>query len=160
MSEVPIVSSRKKFHKAGDISKSDRIKIVNLTDPRPANNKSISNDKLLNIVNGKHVVILVHGYNNSFDEVCDAYLRITNQLNTNAVPHDKVIGYIWPGGTRKLSYLGAKRRARQLSRRISDLLNSLIGSASSVDIIAHSMGCFLSLETMKKSNRAKLEIFI
>lgn len=156
MSVIPIVSSRMKFYKAGVISKSEKTRLVNLSDPRPSNNKLISNGKLLNIVNGKHVVVLVHGYNNTFNEICDAYLRVTNQLNTNTVPHDEVIGYVWPGGNKKLGYLGAKQRARQLSRRISKLLNSLIGSASSVDIVAHSMGCFLFLESMKKSNKAKI----
>lgn len=156
MSVVPIVSSRRKFYNAGEISKGDKIRLVNLADPRRRNNKLISNENLLRMINEKHVVILVHGYNNTFNEVCDAYLRITNQLNTSSVPHDQVIGYLWPGGDRKISYWTAKKRAQQLSGRIASLLSKLSNNASSVDIVAHSMGCFLSLATMKKSNLVKI----
>lgn len=156
MSEIPVVSSRKKFYRTGAISRQDKTKIVNLSDPRPSNNREISNENLLNLVRGKRVIILVHGYNNTFSEVCDAYLRLTNQLKANSVPHDQVIGYIWPGGDKKLSYFAAKKRARKLAPRISDLLESLSDQVQSIDIIAHSMGCFLSLSTLKKAKGVKL----
>ncbi len=156
MTVVPIVSSRRRFYNPGEISKQDKIRLVNLDDPRPRNNKLISIEDLADKVRGKHVVVLVHGYNNPFKKVCDAYLRISNQLSNNSVPHDQKIGYIWPGGDKKLSYRAAKKRAKQLSKRVSAFLNSLTDIASSVDIVAHSMGCFLSLLGMKQSNRIRI----
>ncbi|MCK5784946.1 MAG: alpha/beta hydrolase [Candidatus Sabulitectum sp.] len=149
MSLIPIVSSRKRFYKAGEISKDDRVKLVNLVDPRRSANKAILMDKFTEEIKGKHVVILVHGYNNTFEKICDAYLRVSSQLITNKVPHDTVVGYIWPGGTKKLNYWPAKRRAGQLSKRLGKLLTSISSSASQVDIIAHSLGCFITLNAMK-----------
>ncbi|MCK5132918.1 MAG: alpha/beta hydrolase [Candidatus Sabulitectum sp.] len=146
---IPIVSSRKRFYKAGEISKRDKVKLVNLADPRRSINKAASMQDFIDGIRDKHVVILVHGYNNTFEKICDAYLRVTSQLVTNEVPHDTAVGYIWPGGTKKLNYWPAKRRARQLSKRMGKLLAGISASASQVDIIAHSLGCFLTLGAMK-----------
>ncbi|MEJ2680815.1 MAG: alpha/beta hydrolase [Gammaproteobacteria bacterium] len=150
MSVIPVVSSRKHFYKAGKISKRDRIRLVDLSDPRPANSLPVQSDLLLDQVRDKHVVVLVHGYNCTFSNVCDAYLRIIDQLREKQIPFDEVVGYVWPGGDRAISYWTARNRAKQLSVRIKDMLDTLALSASAIDIVAHSMGCFLSLATLSK----------
>lgn len=160
MSLIPIVSSRKRFYKAGEISKRDKVKLVNLVDPRRSANKAISMSDFEQGIKGKHVVILVHGYNNTFEKICDAYLRVNSQLITNKVPHHTVVGYIWPGGTKKLNYWPAKKRARQLSKRLGRLLTGISESASRVDIIAHSLGCFLTLNAMKSTTSSVRNIYL
>ncbi|MCD6589078.1 MAG: alpha/beta hydrolase [Candidatus Fermentibacteraceae bacterium] len=150
MSVIPIISSRKRFYKAGEISRSHRVKLVNLADPRRSANTAISMSTLSTLLENKHVILLIHGYNNTFEKICDAYLRITDQLVTNQIPHDQTVGYVWPGGTKKLSYWPAKKRARQLSKKLGELIADISLSASRVDIIAHSLGCFLTLKALQK----------
>ncbi len=156
MSLIPVISSRKGFYKAGEISRLDRIKLVNLVDPRPANNYFMSNQTFKEKIKNKHVVLLIHGYNNTFQRVCDAYLRITNQLRTNEVPFDVVVGYVWPGGSEKLYYWSAKKRAIQLSSRIGKLIREISEDAEQVDIIAHSLGCFLTLKALQTAHNSQI----
>lgn len=156
LSLIPIISSRKRFYKAGEVSNRDKVKLVNLVDPRRSTNKPVSMSSFTDDIRDKHVVVLVHGYNNTFEKICDAYLRISSQLITNQVPHDTVVGYIWPGGTKKLNYWPAKRRARQLSKRMGKLLATISTSASTVDIIAHSLGCFLTLKALQITGTARI----
>lgn len=156
MSLIPVISSRKGFYKAGKISRIDRIKVINLVDPRPANNSTMSNQTFKSKIKNKHVVLLIHGYNNTFQRVCDAYLRITNQLITNKVPFDIVVGYVWPGGSEKLYYWSAKKRAMQLSSRIGKLIKEISKEAKQVDIIAHSLGCFLTLKALQTTHQSEI----
>ena len=147
-----MVSSRKDFFRAGHISLCDKIRLVSLQDPKPRNSAAISGDALLQTVKGKHVVVLVHGYNSSFANTCEAYQRIIDLWRQHQLPHDEVVGYLWPGGAKKVSYWSAKRRARQLSQRIKAWLEVLSQQAAVVDIVAHSLGCFLLLSTLKKTS--------
>ncbi len=160
MSLIPIISSRKRFYRPGEIAKQDKVKMVNLVDPRRSANKAISMKNFEDSIRGKHVVILIHGYNNTFEKICDAYLRVTSQMVINKVPHDMVIGLIWPGGNKKLYYWSAKRRAAQLSKRIGKLLTNISKSASQVDIIAHSLGCFLTLNALKTTTASMRNIYL
>ena len=151
MSKIPIISSRKNFFKRGVISNKDKARMVNLADPRPTNCKIISISDISNLSKDKEIYILMHGYNNSFTELADAYLKISNLLQSSGVNYGQLIGYVWPGGYMgMLSYLAAKRSAKQLSERMAGFIDEIGGSASKVNIVAHSLGCFLALLAMKK----------
>jgi esterase/lipase superfamily enzyme len=146
---VPVVSSRRKYYNAGEVSRADRVRLVNLADPRRANNKAVSMKSFIGSIGGRRVVLVIHGYNNTFEEICDAYLRISYQLDTCGFDYDSMVGYVWPGGTKKLSYWPARKRARQVSKRLGRLIKKMSASAVQVDIVAHSLGCFLLLKALQ-----------
>lgn len=147
-----IISSRKNFTEAGKISRTLVIRNVDLLDPRPANRLLVENKDLLEKVTGKKVAILVHGFNNAFEALCRTYYEIENRLMSFKIPYDEIIGYAWPGGETVLSYFAAKKRANELKKMEGNIFIEILKKAEHVDIIAHSLGCYLVLEFIKKAN--------
>ncbi|GAA5191157.1 alpha/beta hydrolase [Ferrimonas gelatinilytica] len=159
MSVIPMISSRQGFYQPSWQSKMDRIRAVDLIDSRPTHTLLMSRETLARQIQGKHLVLLIHGYNNSYRRVCAAYQRIIDLMAQANVEHDAVVGYLWPGGDKELGYWSARSRARRISRRMGDQLAFLTAHAARVDIMAHSMGCYLALRGLQKarlSDPAKL----
>lgn len=147
-----IISSRHKFFQASKIGKQIRIKDVDLLDPRYQNCKDVDEKDLISRVTGKKIAILIHGYNNRFPGLCNTYHQIETQLKKYNLSYGTVIGFAWPGGKNIFSFWRAKKRANQLKDMQADLIYKITNSADSVDVIAHSLGCYLLLQFMKKSN--------
>jgi len=100
-------------------------------------------------VQRKHVVLLVHGYNSSLRDVCSAYNRIMGLFHEADLPGECFVGYAWPGGDKFFHYWSVRRRVRQVSSRLAELLGILSLRAASVDIVAHSLGCLVTLRAMQ-----------
>lgn len=160
MSKMYMVSSNYNFFYPDRISRTDQIREVDLIDPRPATTKRVSATYLADKMQNKKVLIVVHGYRNSYEDTCHAYNRIKQKVDSDIGKYDEVIGYMWPGGTKKLSYFSAKRRAKQLRQRIADLLDGLLNETSQVDIMAHSLGCYMSLSALKRTRNKVNNIFL
>ncbi len=155
MSVIPMISSRQGFFQPNWHSRADRIRIVDLIDSRPTRTHPMSPTTLARQIRGKHLVLLVHGYNNGYKSVCAAYQRIIDGMSQAELPHDAVVGYLWPGGDKELGYWSARRRARHLAERMGAQLAFLCAHAARVDIMAHSMGCYLALRGLQKARLAE-----
>lgn len=107
-------------------------------------------------VAGKKVLIIVHGYNNEFDDIIRAYDLIEGHTAKQMKgKYDIVIGYTWPGGDSKFDYGAAKRRAGVLAPRFAENLRQLHSSKTrpkSIDIMTHSMGSRLALKALGTLN--------
>lgn len=116
--------------------------------------RDINTDELLNTLKNKSICILVHGYNNEYYEVCDAYEIIENQIN-NILPdqYQYIIGYCWPGGNNTLEWYDAKSRSNSVARKFRQILETLRSHVSSVDIISHSLGARVTLKALKESSQ-------
>ena len=146
-----IISSRHSFTQVQKSNRKLEAKEINLVDNRPANWTHLDHEQLVRSLAKKRVCLLVHGINNTFKDICSSYLIIETQLNSHKIKYDHIIGFIWPGGNSIVSFFGAKKRARELAKQNGTLLQSIFKSAASVDLIAHSLGAYLTLETIKKS---------
>ena len=149
MAVIPVVSSRKNFYEAGKLSGRDSIKLVNLSDPRPAGFTGINSDDVADMVRGKHVVLLVHGYNSSFSKVCAAYERIIGYYKEFSLPGQVFLGYLWPGGNKFFHYWTVRRKTKQVSLRLVPLLDLVEKNARRVDTVAHSLGCLITMKAMQ-----------
>ncbi len=96
----------------------------------------------------KKVVLLVHGFNSSFNAALHRYHQINKQINVLDL-YDTVIGYLWPGYESGLEYFAAKKNAEKLAERMRLHLIALSSSAATVDVIAHSMGNRLLLNALE-----------
>jgi len=98
---------------------------------------------------GKHrVLIFVHGYNNRFGDAVFRAAQLFHDSGANATP----ILFTWPSRGSVFAY-GYDRESANLSRdALEQLLDMLIGDPAvrEVDILAHSMGNFLVLETLRQ----------
>ncbi|MBF0165123.1 MAG: alpha/beta hydrolase [Magnetococcales bacterium] len=103
------------------------------------------------IQKGDKVLVLVHGYNNDFQEVMSAYDLLENKFNTICPGrYDRIIGFIWPGGDHKLEYFSARRRCPESSLAFEELITSLKALNCSVGVSAHSMGCRVILGALDR----------
>ena len=104
------------------------------------------------VIQGKTVLLLVHGYNNEQEEVHDAYEVIEQNITANlGQQYDVIIGYSWPGGNTALDWYSAKRRANAVARRFRFLLQNLSQSAQGVDVMSHSLGARVVLKGLKQA---------
>lgn len=144
-----MVSSRHDFWSPTDFSATDDIRDVVLDNPDPATDKPMTEEEFLQAVEKKNVLVLVHGYNNTEDDVNLAYARIETAV-TKHVPgkFDIVVGYTWPGGAIGISYPIARARANGAGPRLAPWLQKIARKAKSLDVMCHSLGARVVLKAL------------
>ena len=98
--------------------------------------------------NKHRVLIFVHGYNNRFSDAVFRAAQIVHDFDAEVTP----ILFTWPSRGNLFSY-GYDRESASLSRdALEQLLDMLVRDPAvhEVDILAHSMGNFLVLETLRQ----------
>jgi len=97
----------------------------------------------------KHrVLIFVHGFNNRFGDAVFRFAQFVHDSDVKVTP----ILFTWPSRGNLFAY-GYDRESASLSRdAFEQLLNMLVRDPAigKVDILAHSMGNFLVLETLRQ----------
>jgi esterase/lipase superfamily enzyme len=94
------------------------------------------------------VLVFVHGFNNGFDDAVFRFAQIVHDSGTTAVP----ILFTWPSAGQLLSY-GYDRDSATYSRdALEKMLDYLVKdpSVTEVSVLAHSMGNWLTLETLRQ----------
>ena len=94
------------------------------------------------------VLIFVHGYNNRFGDAVFRFAQLVHDSDAKVTP----ILFTWPSRGSVFAY-GYDRESASLSRdAFEQMLNMLARDPAieSVDILAHSMGNFLVLETLRQ----------
>jgi esterase/lipase superfamily enzyme len=97
---------------------------------------------------GGHVLLFVHGYNNRFDTAIFRFAQIAHDSRTKAAP----LLFTWPSRGRLLAYNYDKESANYSRDGLEALLRALSQSSSVTDvtILAHSMGNWLTMETLRQ----------
>ena len=108
----------------------------------------------------QHVVLLIHGYNNDHQDAVDAY----NGFHARQQDADSAARYgmgrtfvevYWPGDAAwgmvsALFYMNSINRAQTVATALAVFLAARFTAGSvRIDIVAHSMGCRLSLELLR-----------
>lgn len=146
-----IVSSRRKFTSNYFVAKSIQYRFYPDTDDLNAH-KRISLAALQAEATNKRVCILVHGYNNDFPAVMEAYGALHASMQTSGVPGESgyglVIGFAWPGRASGAGYFTARGAARRAAPHLRKLINDLRSVAHRVDIQTHSLGARVALTAL------------
>lgn len=102
-------------------------------------------------VEGRRVVILVHGVKNTVGQVERAY---NEAFNRSRASFDAAIGFIWPGGATPVAYpFVSLIQWRQAVDHLRDVIElAYTCGAASVDVDAHSLGVPLTLEAVSRCN--------
>ena len=97
-------------------------------------------------------LILIHGYNNGFDEALYRTAQIAYDLKFDGVP----FLYSWPSGAGITSYPYDKDSASQAEQYLSQFLLMVLNEtgSKSVNIIAHSMGNQPLLQVLRDLRRS------
>ncbi len=124
----------------------------------------ISADKIRNVLDesvaksGKrHVLVFVHGYNTRFDE---AAFRLAQIVQDSGAPVTPVL-FSWPSWGTLASYPYDRESAAVSRDGLETVLRALAKdpSVSEVSILAHSMGGWLTLESLRQMAIREKQIF-
>ena len=138
------ISTRKELDNEDDLGPTTYwdIPIVNQVElGEPAGRQELSLADLRDSVTGKSVLVLVHGFNNEFEDIIRAYGIIDSQVQAHLSEwYDEVIGFTWPGGDSPLDWYAPKRRAGVVGPRLAQFLQHFAGEAATIDLMSHSLG--------------------
>ncbi len=102
--------------------------------------------EMLDRIRGKSILILVHGYNNEFEDIIRAYDTILSRVTTHLGDwYDEVVGFTWPGGESPLDWYEPKRRAGVVAPRLARLISIMKSDAECIDLMSHSLGSRVAL---------------
>ncbi len=96
----------------------------------------------------RQVLVFVHGFNNRFEDAVYRFAQIVHDSGTEAVP----VLFTWPSKASVLAY-GYDRESSTYSRtQLENVLKGLVvdPQVSEVSILAHSMGNWLALESLRQ----------
>ena len=97
---------------------------------------------------GRKVLIFVHGYNTRFVEAVYRFAQIVHDARVDVVP----VLFTWPSGGNVTDYVYDRDSAMYSRDAFETLLAALVAnrSVSSISILAHSMGNYLTVETLRQ----------
>jgi esterase/lipase superfamily enzyme len=96
----------------------------------------------------RRALVFVHGYNNRFDDAVFRFAQLVHDTNAEVVP----VLFTWPSRASVLAY-GYDRESAGLSRdALEEVLVRLSRdpAVAEIDILAHSMGNWLLMETLRQ----------
>lgn len=117
------------------------------------NYQSLALAQLLSDIQGRHVLLVAHGFNvNRADGI--AHLSNWEGL-LQLAPPSVFVGLLWPGDSvwaHGLDYPAEPRIADQAGELIAPFLDSNFAGAASISFASHSLGARLVLQTILKMN--------
>jgi esterase/lipase superfamily enzyme len=101
---------------------------------------------------GKHVLILIHGFRNPIKNVAEAYQRLLTGLIDAGLMgspnYDLTLGFVWPGFETALGFFPAVPFANRAAGYFRRLLELASLNARTVDVQTHSLGARVVLQTL------------
>jgi hypothetical protein len=101
-----------------------------------------------------HLLVLIHGFNNSEDDADDSYTNLRTHLAKAANGHRERIGsvweFYWPGDpTTPFGYSGRNYSAMIAGDTLAQDWVARLRRDQTVSIVAHSLGCRVAMETIR-----------
>ena len=107
---------------------------------------------LPNIMQGMHVLVLVHGYRNPLKNVAPAYGKVERELTKRGLigpgNYDLALGFLWPGFQTQIGFFAAVPWANRSASYFRAFLRLLNSAAHTVDVQTHSLGARVALQAM------------
>jgi len=98
------------------------------------------------------IVLLIHGFNNNAHQADEAYSNFfAAQSRLGYRGQASLVEIYWPGDTSITGYHRSIPRAKTTAERLASLLRRAASRRRrlTIDVVAHSMGCRLTLELIK-----------
>ncbi len=155
-----LISCRKDF--TDTLCFSDRNAVRNYPFlPRLNDFDELDEENLARQMQGKHVLILIHGFRSSIRNVASAYQRILKGMIDNGLMgpsgYELVVGFIWPGFETAFGFYPAVPFANRAAGRFRPLLELATRNARTVDVQCHSLGSRVALQTLAGGSEAFID---
>lgn len=152
-----MISCRKDFN--SNLFFAEENQYRNYTNPSsPDTFQNIKLDQILEAASHKHVLIMVHGFNNPMENVLKSYWELLKGLGdeglTGPGQYGLILGFTWPGSRFGAGYFGAVPKANRSASYLVDLISNLQGVAHSVDVQTHSLGARVALKALANPKKA------
>jgi esterase/lipase superfamily enzyme len=146
-----VVSCRRDFESNVLLAKENQFR--NYTNPGAHTEfQDVSQAAILDGATNKHVLILVHGFNNPIENVTKAYWELVSALDqpglNGPTGYGLIVGFTWPGARTPFGYFGAGPKATRSAPFLRELINALRPVALSVDVETHSLGARVALKAL------------
>jgi esterase/lipase superfamily enzyme len=146
-----LVSCRKAFSDSRDFSERNAIRNYQFL-PRLDRFFELDEGNLAAQMEGKHVLILVHGFRNPLQNVASSYQRVLKGLTdfglVGEVNYGLVLGFTWPGFETAAGFFPAVPFANRSAGHFRSLLELASRNARTVDVQAHSLGARVVLQAL------------
>ncbi|HID76762.1 MAG TPA: alpha/beta hydrolase [Planctomycetaceae bacterium] len=153
------VSSRRGLENEHLLGRTETVWEVAIVGGRETRRRRTTWAELKRELAGKRVLLLVHGYNNEFEDVVRAYHIVESKCHEHLADHyDVILGYTWPGGDAPWQWHLAKRRSSAASPRLAGVLQRLAPRAEAIDLMTHSLGARVALKAADQLDRGTLRI--
>lgn len=107
------------------------------------------------------LTVQVHGYNANFSNVVDAYRSNAEIMRECVFANELPLGFLWPGlGENPLESMLFHRAQSMADRSAPHLVNLLAMLKTPPVVIAHSLGCRVSLQAAKAGAKMKALVLL
>ncbi|HKP11450.1 MAG TPA: alpha/beta hydrolase [Blastocatellia bacterium] len=152
-----LISCRKDFSDSRAFSHENAIRNYPLL-PKLDNFKELDEANLALQMEGKHVLVLVHGFRNPLQNVATSYQGLLKGLIDNGMMGDAgyslVLGFTWPGFETPLGFFPAIPFANRSAGFLRSLLELATRTARTVDVQTHSLGARVALQALSGGTTA------
>jgi esterase/lipase superfamily enzyme len=146
-----LISCREDFSDSHDFSNRNEIRNYPFL-PRLDRFEELDEMSLAEQMQGKHVLILIHGFRNPLRNVAVAYQRLLKGLHdsglTGGAAYGLVLGFTWPGFATVLGFFPAVPFANRSAGFFRSLLELASRNARTVDVQTHSLGARVALQAL------------
>ncbi len=146
-----LISCRKDFSNSRQFATHNIIRNYPLL-PKLDSFEELDEKNLAQQMQGKHVLILVHGFRNPLKNVGASYQELLKGLIDAKLMGDTgyslVLGFTWPGFETPLGFFPAIPFANRSAGHFRSLLEMASRNARTVDVQTHSLGARVALQAL------------
>lgn len=146
-----LISCRKDFSDSRAFSERNAIRSFPFL-PRLDRFDELDEMNLAQQMQGKHVLVLVHGFKNPLQNVGAAYQRLLKGLTDSQLMgntgYGLVLGFTWPGFETPLGFFPAVPFANRSAGFFRSFLELASRNARTVDVQTHSLGARVALQAL------------
>jgi esterase/lipase superfamily enzyme len=146
-----LISCRKDFSNSRKFSDHNQIRNFPFL-PKLDQFEELDEMNLAQQMQGKHVLLLIHGFRNPLKNVAASYQRLLKGLIDaglmGGTGYDLVLGFTWPGFETPLGFFPAVPFANRSAGFFRSLLELASRNARTVDVQTHSLGARVALQAL------------
>lgn len=119
--------------------------------------EEVTEKALLEDIFQRNILVVIHGFNNSMDDILSLYSRIEKECQTFFdASYDAIVGFVWPSGESEFSYFHSKENARRSGGYLQDWLCRFTKAGCTIDLMGHSMATVVGYYAMQSPKQIKV----